>query len=599
MYKKRKVTLMIVFVISWMFILASITIYGAQAVTLYYNNAQHPYNNTNIQVKVNGEQIQYDGMYPVILESRTLVPVREVMESSQIGATVEWIAANQEIIIKTDAIEIILYVDNKTALVNGKEVQLDVAPTLISEVTTTQTKSQAKTMVPLRFIIESMGYQVQWHPENQEISIIPTTSDGSVPTDSNDTSHTDNTITRNLTEVSLGESELGDVFYLKGDFTDAKTLRLTNPERLVFDFEHTKNVLGNQEVLDCNKQSVQNYRIAQFAESTTRLVLETVAMANYYINYNAATDQTEILLMQTTATTVPGTSSGATGDKVLIFNKVVNGPSTTTFTVTNKIVTKEAVLTLDGLNSNVTNATRSGMNPDSLLNANVAEVNGKTTISLKAIHIYEYSIQEDESYVYVIATRPQALYEHIVVVDAGHGGFQPGAGYNGLVEKNVNLAIMTYFKNDPNKNSEIHYYYTRTEDAALTLTERCEVANDLGAELFVCMHCNALDVAKYPSQKAISGLEILTTAAKTKSAAEVEFANTFLSIFKSDLSSYNVRGVKSNNDLVVLKNTLMPAVIIEYGYLTNDVDVANLKNQTMLAKLAEITWKAIEKWILE
>lgn len=102
---------------------------------------------------------KYDGVKPVIEQGRTLVPVRAVSET--LGATVEWVEETKSIIISKDNNVIVMQLDNKTAYVNEKECELEVAPTTI----------KGRTIVPIRFIAEALNLTVEWDDDSQTVIV--------------------------------------------------------------------------------------------------------------------------------------------------------------------------------------------------------------------------------------------------------------------------------------------------------------------------------------------------------------------------------------------------------------------------------------------
>ena len=131
------------------------TNYGRERV-LIYEGVEHIYTAKEVTIDVNNDPIQPDGMDPVIINGRTLVPVREVMESVNIQAKVSWIGETQTVIVEREDIKIELSIGDPYAYVNGQPIELDVPPILISD----QAVGVTKTMVPIRFITESLGYEV-------------------------------------------------------------------------------------------------------------------------------------------------------------------------------------------------------------------------------------------------------------------------------------------------------------------------------------------------------------------------------------------------------------------------------------------------------
>ncbi|MGE5630654.1 MAG: stalk domain-containing protein [Caulobacteraceae bacterium] len=96
---------------------------------------------------------------PVAPNGTTLVPVRAISEA--FGSTVEWDGVNQNVTIKKGETVIKLKLGSKIAYVNGNTIEMLEAAQIIN----------GRTVVPLRFVSENMGYSVEWHAESQEIMI--------------------------------------------------------------------------------------------------------------------------------------------------------------------------------------------------------------------------------------------------------------------------------------------------------------------------------------------------------------------------------------------------------------------------------------------
>jgi hypothetical protein len=102
-----------------------------------------------VTVEVNDSTVLSD-VDPVIQSGRTLLPVRAVTEA--MGASVNWDAATRKATITLGATTVVLEPGNKTAIVKGVPVQMDVPATIISD----------RILVPVRFVGESFGYNVLW-----------------------------------------------------------------------------------------------------------------------------------------------------------------------------------------------------------------------------------------------------------------------------------------------------------------------------------------------------------------------------------------------------------------------------------------------------
>lgn len=121
------------------------------------------------EISVNGQTQSMD-VAPFIQNGRTLVPVRFVSEA--LGAKVDWIATNQEIVIVLGAKVVGLWVGKDTATVNGVESKLE-APPIIQD---------SRTFVPVRFVSEGLGAQVNWLAEDNQVSIAYSTPQLILPT---------------------------------------------------------------------------------------------------------------------------------------------------------------------------------------------------------------------------------------------------------------------------------------------------------------------------------------------------------------------------------------------------------------------------------
>lgn len=97
---------------------------------------------------------------PIIRDGRTLVPIRAFAEAT--GSTVIWNDEDDTIVINKEGNKIQLQLRNRLAYVNGQEITLDVSPEIINN----------RTVVPFRFLMEQLGYEVDWDTENDLIEII-------------------------------------------------------------------------------------------------------------------------------------------------------------------------------------------------------------------------------------------------------------------------------------------------------------------------------------------------------------------------------------------------------------------------------------------
>ena len=192
-----------------------------------------------------------------------------------------------------------------------------------------------------------------------------------------------------------------------------------------------------------------------------------------------------------------------------------------------------------------------------------------------------------------------------VVLDAGHGGKDPGNRGNGYYEKHIALNIALGVGEKLTKNKDIKVIYTRKKDEFVNLFDRAQIANDANADLFISIHCDAHNSNAYGAGTFVLGLHAnernFQIAKKENSVIFLEedysqkydgfdpsnpesvislvlmqeeyldqsiiAANTIQESFTKNLKRRN-RTVKQAG-FIVLKYTYMPSVLVEAGFLTN------------------------------
>jgi len=111
-----------------------------------------------VKVNINGSRLATD-VDPVIVEGRTMVPVRAISEG--FGADVGWDGRNKQVTVGKSAYVVVLVINSKNALVNGEPVEMNVPPQIVND----------RTMVPLRFIGDALGAKVDWDEASRTVLI--------------------------------------------------------------------------------------------------------------------------------------------------------------------------------------------------------------------------------------------------------------------------------------------------------------------------------------------------------------------------------------------------------------------------------------------
>ena len=232
----------------------------------------------------------------------------------------------------------------------------------------------------------------------------------------------------------------------------------------------------------------------------------------------------------------------------------------------------------------------------------------------------------------IITLEATAQKKYVIVLDAGHGGKDPGNLGNGYKEKKIALNVALETGKELSKFKDIEVVYTRKKDVFIELHNRAKIANKKKADLFVSIHCDAfhsarphgastfvlglngnkenLEIAKREnavilmeddykqnydynpnSPESVIGLSLLQEENLDNS---LELAgliqNNFVALKR------NNRRVKQNNFLV-LRQTVMPSVLVELGFLTNKNEGRFLNSKAGQVKMAKSIAKAIKKYV--
>lgn len=164
-----------------------------------------------------------------------------------------------------------------------------------------------------------------------------------------------------------------------------------------------------------------------------------------------------------------------------------------------------------------------------------------------------------------------------VIIDAGHGGSDGGTVSGKIIEKDINLSVALKLKTILEDNN-IEVILTRNSDEKMSLAQRTSVANDSNADFFISLHCNY-----YEDDAQIAGLECYYNspdATESKAYAESIIHAVSLS------NDVKTRDAKTEN-YYVLRNTQIPAVLVEMGFLSNYSESQKLLNNDYQEILAQ------------
>ena len=224
----------------------------------------------------------------------------------------------------------------------------------------------------------------------------------------------------------------------------------------------------------------------------------------------------------------------------------------------------------------------------------------------------------------------QSKNKFVIILDAGHGGKDPGNSYNGFVEKEIALKTALKLEKYLKKESDIEVVHTRKTDVFIDLVDRPKKANHMDANLFVSIHCNSvnnpipfgtetfvmgltrskgnLEIAKQENSvilleknykqtykgfdpknpETLIGLKILQEDYLDRS---IQLASKIESNFKNKVNRKS-RGIKQT-PLWVLDAAYMPSVLIELGFLSNKSEGKYLNSDSGQENMAQAIASAI------
>jgi N-acetylmuramoyl-L-alanine amidase len=217
-----------------------------------------------------------------------------------------------------------------------------------------------------------------------------------------------------------------------------------------------------------------------------------------------------------------------------------------------------------------------------------------------------------------------------VVLDAGHGGKDPGAAKNGCIEKLIALDVVLRIGKILESYPDFNIKYTRTTDVFIPLKDRAKIANDFEADLFVSVHCNSSVSPKpYGAMTLVMGLSragMNFEIAKAENAVislednfkekyegfdpnnpntqiglriiqeetlmqSINFASGVQSYFKNSLDRKDLG--MHQQPLWVLDATVMPGVLIELGFLSNLEESKYMKSEEGKSNYSQIIARSI------
>lgn len=491
-----------------------------------------------ISLYIDNKKIDCD-VPPEIINGRTLVPARVIFE--HFDADVYWNDSLKQATIATDSKTIILTINSNTAMVNSKRYVLDTAPVI----------KDGRTLIPVRFVSEAMGHEVNWDDKTRSVKIKTKTPEPEKKPEKEPEKAPEKEFKYKITNISTSQSDTNALVTVTTDCTEKPYMMiLAAPYRIVFDFEDARLEKGDGKIA-VNSGYIKEIRYAQH-ETSARVVIECNGTQPYKATYLKGVTKVEV------------------GDK------------------DSYIEESDEKLPIDDEENEENNQENTPSDKDDTTPPSSGDNNNPSDDDTEE----DKPMDPLEALKFLASRDPDNL---LVVLDAGHGGKDPGAlgsdqeGNIILKEKDANLTIANKVAAIL-KERGIKYKQTRSTDVYLALQEITDYANRLDADLFVSVHNNAVENTE------ISGTMVLYNSDGTDTyGIDSKTIATFIKNEVVNNVDITDRGIVSRPGLWVLRKTKMPAVLIECAFVTNEYDRSLLMDEDVLDMYALSIADGIEK----
>lgn len=531
-------------------------------------------------VTYNNKKINVSSCPSIIKDGTALLPASKVFKSG-LGADYSYDSSTKQITISQNNTEIIMTRDSKTATVNGVTKKLATAPRVIK----IQSTGKTYVMVPGEFVATSLGYSYKWN------------------------STTSTSIITKSQEVFFQHLWDGDMLAVPQEMNMLLSLKaLTNNmlDQLVMESRSAIEPVITQDIAN----SCLYIDIADIYNDVEALTLTEAISNSAYISQVSVEPWETGLRLTVTLKQDSGYYTITSGNTTTI---VICDAENANTTYQMKMPLPEevdfsAITTTDHYESNYFTIHLPGdwsdyfnTNPITFNSEAVADVtpkvdaSGNTEIKVTTYELQGFRLKEGDGFVGVNIGRPSEIYENIVVLDAGHGGSDPGTKNSKATEKELTLKIIytiaeKYF-NSP--SSSIKAYWTRTDDTFVSLTDRADFASKVEADLFISLHMNAA------TNTSAKGMEILYTNKNTNKLNGA--TNKTIAKFYADylIDTLGMTGRTNTTvdrpNLVVLYKNTVPAILIELGFISNSSDYKKIADADFQEKTAKAIYDVTEK----
>ncbi len=569
-----------------------------------------------LNIKIDGEKIQVREV-PILMDGkvlksdspsflyvdRTLVSARLIAENY--GAKVTWDSSTRTAIINHSGNKIELTINSDLAKINGRPIKLDKysIPKIVDF-----GNGDGKTMVPLTFLAEVLGYETDWDEVEKAAYLkkkeTTSPSGGEEPAEDGQDkdkedlvkpSHTGNYIR----DIKLGERANKDVIIISGDkLVKRNILKLESPKRLVIDLLDS-NLYGTDYLeKKYDVGNIKKIRVSQFSpdknyKEDDRIVRVVIDMEEY-------SNWDDIQIAEEAGDLVLTPKKDVRNN--LSYNKENNTISIKANDLTDFNIhydRENFKLTISGPSENL-DLPMGKMDVLSplLIDYEVRDLGRETEVVCHFRRDINYQVTSGYTTKNLLVNISKngviEKKDRLIVVDPGHGGNDPGtSSKSGIKEKDIALKISLKLRDKLERAGYGKVLMTRDTDKTLVLKDRPKFANDNYADLFVSIHGNSVS-----GNSSVKGIEVLYTP-KADNYMKGDQQTHLARLVQDELikaTGTSNRGIKKRPNLVVIRDTKMPSILVETGFLSNPTEASKLNSDSYQDLVAEAIFKGIEKY---
>lgn len=576
----------------YLWVSASNTVKISKVSSYTINNDIITYNETYYKLKYNNNVIATE-MPTLNYNGAVIFPLQQVTES--IGCS--YFENDQSISITKNNLNLVLDKNSKNTYLNSSKIIAEDIPVIVTD----NANGKQQTYASLELIMNMLGFDCIYDVISKTYIITETSNTGIYsPYMFYGNSASLNTIyfewlsennifpeEKTLTKIKAYPEENYDVVELHG-ISSADINDFFDNGMIVFEINDIKNDLGTNFYSDYNTEHL-NYTLLTDVNDSTRLHFMAgpddkwkIEDANSFVKVIFYNENQEYIPSQSKINYYPD-------DKLII--PVEEYINTDDITDKDNYLEKNFEISIKGNHvafledNNIFNpyygVIKTEVKYDPLLD--------KTIVKIFTNSISAYSYTLESGYISVSVGRPKDFYSKIIVLDAGHGGIDPGASKNGTKEKDLNFKILNTYTKDLFALSDVKVYFTRETDVKIDLYERAAFASKINADMFISLHMNSNNSSK------INGTEVFYSADNNNTSStgfnSAELAKVLANNISTAINTKNRGATKS--EFVVAKYNTVPAVLIELGYMTNASELEKLKNTEYQRKTAETIYNTV------